>query len=411
MSRGRRKVTRSPEAQLRRVVYRVPVKVNMRSRNIRRHKNQVPHSQEARLRALREETCLEEKTVVPLQAPKLFSGVEPACKSNQFLGPEGNVDIELIDKSANGYSVHFPMAGFYLWPATHLGFLVQQAVTMRIAFDSWGQHLDLKLQHEEQWMVAGPLFEVSVEPKGVITEIPLPHIISLPANEVNISWFQVAHFKDEGMVLEPPARVKPFCAVLENPSFSLMGILLRIASGTGVSVPITSTVLIYYHFHPEDTKFHLYLIPSDSLLMKAIDDEEAKFHGVRLQTSPPVDPLNFGSRYIVSSSPHLEIMPKELKLSYRSPGEIQVFSKVYAGKMEEPIVLNVTDKRHKTLVWHTLVKPDFATSLSLPPPHLVLRSSPFRPGTLRFTGASLHRGNSGQKRLRSPQRACVAHFR
>ncbi|KAF3814785.1 hypothetical protein GH733_017061 [Mirounga leonina] len=311
----------------------------------------VPHSQEARLRTPREETCLEEKTVVPLQAPKLFSGVEPACKSNQFLGPEGNVDIELIDKTANGYSmtltlapfsVHFPVAGFYLWPATHLGFLVRAAVTVRIAFDSWGQHLDPKLQHEEQWMVAGPLFEVSVEPKGVIAEIHLPHIISLPANEVDISWFQVAHFKDEGMVLEPPARVKPFCAVLENPSFSLMGILLRIASGTGVSVPITSTVLIYYHFHPEDTKFHLYLIPSDSLLMK---------------TSPPVDPLNFGSRYIVSSSPHLEIMPKELKLSYRSPGEIQVFSKVYAGKMEEPIVLNVTDKRHKTLVWHTLVKP------------------------------------------------------
>nr|XP_035955763.1 caspase recruitment domain-containing protein 8 isoform X3 [Halichoerus grypus] len=359
MSRERRKVTRSPETRLCKVAYRVPVKVNMRSKNIHRHKNQVPHSQEARLRALREETCLEEKIVVPLQAPKLFSGVEPACKSNQFLGPEGNVDIELIDKSANRYSVHFPMAGFYLWPATHLGFLVTAAVTVRIAFDSWGQHLDLKLQHEEQWMVAGPLFEVSVEPEGVIAEIHLPHIISLP----------VAHFKDEGMVLEPPARVKPFCAVLENPSFSLMGILLRIASGTGVSVPITSTVLIYYHFHPEDTKFHLYLIPSDSLLMKAIDDEEAKFHGVRLQTSPPVDPLNFGSRYIVSSSPHLEIMPKELKLSYRSPGEIQVFSKVYAGKMEEPIVLNVTDKRHKTLVWHTLVKPvDLKFHAALVPP-------------------------------------------
>ncbi|XP_027943722.1 caspase recruitment domain-containing protein 8 isoform X2 [Eumetopias jubatus] len=316
-----------------------------------------------------EEICLEEKTLVPLQAPKLFSGVEPACKSNQFLGPEGNVDIELMDKNANRYSVHFPTAGFYLWPATHLGFSVTAAVTVRIAFDSWGQHLDLKLQHEEQWMVAGPLFEVPVEPEGVITEIHLPHIISLPANEVDISWFRVAHFKDEGMVLEPPARVKPFCAVLENPSFSLMGILLRIASGSSVSVPITSTVLIYYHFHPEDSKFHLYLIPSDSLLMKAIDDEEAKFHGVRLQTSPPVDPLNFGSRYIVSSSPHLEIMPKELKLSYRSPGEIQVFSKVYAGKMEEPIVLKVTNKRHKTLVWHTWVKPvDLKFHATLVPP-------------------------------------------
>ncbi|XP_045628236.1 caspase recruitment domain-containing protein 8 isoform X2 [Ursus americanus] len=304
-----------------------------------------------------EETWSEEKTLVPLWAPKLSSRAVPACQSNQFLGPEGHVDIELIDESANRYSVHFPMAGFYLWPVTGLGFLVTAPVTVRIAFDSWGQHLDLKLQHEKQWVVAGPLFDVSVEPEGVITEIHLPHIISLPANEVDISWFHVAHFKDEGMVLERPARVEPFYAVLENPSFSLMGILLRIVSGTGVSVPITSTALIYYHFHPEDTKFHLYLIPSDSSLIKAIDDEEAKFHGVRLQTSPPVDPLNFGSRYIVSGSAHLEIMPQELKLSYRSPGETQVFSKVFAGRIKEPIVLEVTEKRHKTLVWRTLVKP------------------------------------------------------
>lgn len=50
-----------------------------------------------------EESCLEEETLVPLEAPKLFSGVGPACHSYQFLGPEGNVDIELIDESANRY--------------------------------------------------------------------------------------------------------------------------------------------------------------------------------------------------------------------------------------------------------------------------------------------------------------------
>ncbi|XP_045296693.1 caspase recruitment domain-containing protein 8 isoform X6 [Leopardus geoffroyi] len=317
-----------------------------------------------------EDTCLEEKTVVPHLVAKLCSGTEPVCKSNQFLGPEGNVDIELIDKSANRYSVHFPVAGFYLWPATGLGFLVTAAVTVTITFDSWGRHLDLELQHHEKWMVAGPLFDISVEPEGVITEIHLPHVISLPANEVDISWFQVAHFKDEGMVLEPPARVEPFYAILENPSFSLMGILLRLARGTCLSVPITSTALIYYHFHPEDVKFHLYLIPSDSLLTKAIDEEEAKFQGVRLQTSPPVDPLNFGSRYIVSCSPSLEIIPKELKLSYRNPGEIQIFSKVYAGRMKEPIMLEITEKRHKTLIWCTLVKPEELQfgATSAPPP-------------------------------------------
>uniref|UniRef100_A0A8C7EQA8 Caspase recruitment domain-containing protein 8 n=1 Tax=Neovison vison TaxID=452646 RepID=A0A8C7EQA8_NEOVI len=288
-----------------------------------------------------EETCLEEETLVPLEAPKLFSGVGPACHSYQFLGPEGNVDIELIDESANRYRKYV-----LSW--------VAQSITVRLWLRSVSYtHLDVY----KRQMVAGPLFDISVEPEGVIAEIHLPHIISLPANEVDMSWFHVAHFKDEGMVLEPPARVESFYAVLENPSFSLMGILLRLASGARVSVPITSTALLYYHFYPKDTKFHLYLIPSDSLLTKAIDEEETKFHGVRLQTSPPMEPLNFGSRYIVSGSAHLEIMPEELKLSYRSPGEIQVFSKVFAGKMEEPIILEVTDKRHKTLVWRTLVKP------------------------------------------------------
>ena len=81
------------------------------------------------------------------------------------------------------FSAHFPAAGFYLWPAVGLGFLVTAAVTVKIAFDSWNQRLGLTLQHQEQWMAAGPLFEISVEPEGVIAEIHLPHIVSLPGKE------------------------------------------------------------------------------------------------------------------------------------------------------------------------------------------------------------------------------------
>ncbi|XP_033079743.1 caspase recruitment domain-containing protein 8 isoform X2 [Trachypithecus francoisi] len=277
-------------------------------------------------------------------------------KYDQFLGPEGNVDAELINKSANKYSLRFPTAGWYLWSATGLGFVVRDAVTVTIAFGSWSQHLGLDLQHHEQWLAAGPLFAVTAEPEEAVAEIHLPHFISLQG-EVDVSWFLVAHFKDEGMVLQRPSRVEPFYAVLENPSFSLMGILLRIARGTRLSIPITSNMLLYFHPHPEDVKFHLYLVPSDALLMKMIDDEEDRFCGVRLQTSPPVEPLTFGACYSVSNSAHLEIIPTELKLSYRSPGEIQPFSKFYAGQMKEPIQLEVTDKRHGTLVWKTVVKP------------------------------------------------------
>ncbi|KAM9632798.1 caspase recruitment domain-containing protein 8 [Trichechus inunguis] len=258
---------------------------------------------------------------------------------------------------SGSFSVHFPTPGWYLWPATGQGFGVREAVTVTILSESWGQHLDLALQQDEHWMVAAPLFDITAEPEEAIAKIHLPNFISLQGDEVVISWFQVAPFKDEGMVLEQPTPVETFYAVLESPGFSLMGILLWITNGTRLSVPITSTTLIYYHPHPEDIKFHVYLISSDAVLAKAIDEEEDRFHGAHLQTSPLVEPLNFGSRYIVSVCAHLEIAPKAIELSYRSPGEIQPFSKIYAGQMKEPIQLKITDKRLGSMVWETLVKP------------------------------------------------------
>ncbi|XP_037676346.1 caspase recruitment domain-containing protein 8-like isoform X2 [Choloepus didactylus] len=298
----------------------------------------------------------EEKPLVSSLATNLGSGIKTDCKYNQFLGPGGNVDVELTDESGNRYSVRLPAAGSYLWRAAGLGFVVRAAVTLQVAFASWDPHLAPVLQDPERWMVAGPLFDVAAEPGEAVAEIHLPHFVSLQG-AVDVAWFQVAHFKEEGMILEQPARVEPFHAALENPSFSLMGVLLRIASGTRLSVPITSSTLVYHHAHPEDSKFHLYLIPSDSLLRKAIDEEEAKFQGMRLQTSPPLEPLNFASRYIVSCSAQLEIIPEEMKLSSRGPREIHHFTKIYAGQMKEQIQLEITDKRHGTLVWKTLVKP------------------------------------------------------
>uniref|UniRef100_A0A8I5T5Z2 Caspase recruitment domain-containing protein 8 n=1 Tax=Pongo abelii TaxID=9601 RepID=A0A8I5T5Z2_PONAB len=299
----------------------------------------------------------EEDKITSCFAAKLCFEVKQDYTNHQFLGPEGNVDVELIDKSTNRYSVRFPTAGWYLWPATGLGFLVRDAVTLTIAFGSWSQHLALDLQHHEQWLVGGPLFDVTAVPEEAVSEIHLPHFISLQAGEVDVSWFLIAHFKDEGMVLEHPARVEPFYAVLEKPSFSLMGILLRIASGTCLSIPITSNTLIYYHPHPEDIKFHLYLVPSDALLTK----------------------FTAGSRAFPPST--------ELKLSYRSPGEIQHFSKFYAGQMKEPIQLEITEKRHGTLVWDTEVKPvDLQlAAASAPPP---------------FSGAAFVKENHRQLQVR-----------
>lgn len=47
--------------------------------------------------------CSEENQIVSSYAAKLGSEVEQDYTNHQFLGPEGNVDVELIDKSTNTY--------------------------------------------------------------------------------------------------------------------------------------------------------------------------------------------------------------------------------------------------------------------------------------------------------------------
>ncbi|XP_031323734.2 NACHT, LRR and PYD domains-containing protein 1 isoform X3 [Camelus dromedarius] len=274
---------------------------------------------------------------------------------DDFWGPTGPVATEMVDKERSLYRVHFPTAGFYHWPSTGLRFVVRGPVTVKIEFCAWDQFLNRTVP-PHGWMVAGPLFDIKAEP-GAVAALYLPHFVALQGNCVDIPLFHVAHFKAEGMLLEKPARVAPCYTVLENPSFSPMGVLLRVVHAALRFIPITSTVLLYHHLHPEEVTFHLYLIPSDCSIQKAIDDEEQKFQFVRIHKPPPLTPLYMGSRYIVSGSERMEIMPEELELCYRSPREAQLFSEFYVGHLRSGIRLQMRNKKDGTVVWETLVKP------------------------------------------------------
>uniref|UniRef100_A0A8C0W1V1 NACHT, LRR and PYD domains-containing protein 1 n=1 Tax=Castor canadensis TaxID=51338 RepID=A0A8C0W1V1_CASCN len=251
--------------------------------------------------------------------------------------------------------VHFPVAGSYHCPNTGLGFVVRRAVTIEIEFCTWDPFLGRTVM-QHSWMVAGPLFDIKAE-QGAVAAVHLPHFVALQEGLVDISLFQVAHFKEDGMLLEKPARVEPNYTVLENPSFSPIGVLLRMISATWRIIPITSTTLLYRHLEPKEVTFHLYLIPSDCTIRKAIDDEEAKFQFVRIHKPPPLGPLYLGSRYTVSGSGKLEIIPQELELCYRSPGQSQLFSEIFVGHLGSGIRLQMKDKKNETLVWEALLKP------------------------------------------------------
>ncbi|XP_032770050.1 LOW QUALITY PROTEIN: NACHT, LRR and PYD domains-containing protein 1 [Rattus rattus] len=281
--------------------------------------------------------------------------METLGTEDDFWGPSGPVSTEVVDRERNLYRVQLPMAGSYHCPSTGLHFVVTRAVTIQIEFCAWSQFLDkTPLQHS--YMVAGPLFDIKAE-QGAVTAVYLPHFVSIQDAKASTFDFKVAHFQEHGVVLETPVRVKHRSAVLKNPSFSPLGVVLRIIPAARRFIPITSITLIYYHLSLEEVTLHLYLIPNDCTIQKAIDEEEMKFQFVRIHKPPPVDSLYIGSRYIVSGSEKLEITPKELELCYRSSKEFQLFSEIYVGHMGSEIKLQIKDKKHTQLIWEALLKP------------------------------------------------------
>ncbi|XP_014305402.1 NACHT, LRR and PYD domains-containing protein 1-like, partial [Myotis lucifugus] len=134
-----------------------------------------------------------------------------------------------------------------------------------------------------------------------------------------------------------------------------MGVLLRKVH-TLLNIPVISNVLLYHRLHPEEVNFHLYLLPSDCTIEKAVDNEKKKFQFVRIHKPPPLTPLRIGSRYIVSGSQKMEIIPEELELCYRSPGKPQLFSEFYVGHLGSGIRLQIKSKNDATVVWEALVK-------------------------------------------------------
>ncbi|XP_041520305.1 NACHT, LRR and PYD domains-containing protein 1a-like [Microtus oregoni] len=290
------------------------------------------------------------------QRPQLdHRHMEAQGTEDDFWGPTGPVATEVIDRERNLYRVQFPVAGYYHCPNIGLHFVVTREATIEIGFCAWSQHLD-KSPLQDSHMVAGPLFDIKTE-RGAVAAVYLPHFVDLQEGQVDISWFHVAHFQEHGIVLEVPARVEQCYTVLENPSFSPMGVLLRIMPAVRHFIPITSVTLIYYYLNLKEVTLHLYLIPNDWTIQKAIDEQEMRFQFVQIRKPPPVDSLYIGSRYIVSASKNLEIIPKELELCYRSPRESQLFSEIYVGRMGSGIKLQITDKKNGNLKWEALLKP------------------------------------------------------
>ncbi|NXT80379.1 CARD8 protein, partial [Zapornia atra] len=246
------------------------------------------------------------------------------------------------------YQAHVPAAGIFQCCITGLGFKVKSAVTITYRYTSWTQNLSKADQ--ELWVPAGPLFNIKVQPE-VVQAVYLPHFICL-AEAADTSLCAIAHFKSGIMALERPTSLVAFSAVLENPSFSLLGVLWRRLRSTLRSFPAHSLVLIFQQLSAANTTLHLYLIPDDNSVKQAIEKQESDWNSKVIPKASPFNPLFFGCDYWVTSNISVEITPEpRLPFCYKSPKEQQPFLELYIKNMAEEMELHMMDKRSDTVVW------------------------------------------------------------
>ncbi|XP_043373197.1 NACHT, LRR and PYD domains-containing protein 1b allele 2-like isoform X3 [Dermochelys coriacea] len=262
-------------------------------------------------------------------------------------GPDGNQET---------YRVHLPGAGSFRCSETELGFDVRAAMTVQYRYGFWDQHLSV--WSTPKWMIAGPLFSIQADPAGAVAAIHLPHFLCLRGADT--SRMQIAHFIEEGMTLEKPMQVRPFHAVLENPSFSLYGVVW--GNRSKPSILIHSIVLLYWALKMAKTTLHLYIIPNDHSRFKAIDDYEKKCPSRLVSTSLQTHkPLTFDSRYVVSSQSNIEVTPKELEFCNIQAECLQSYMEIYTKDIQWGLEFSLIEKINKEPIWEAHVRPEDAT--------------------------------------------------
>ncbi|XP_040398490.1 uncharacterized protein LOC121062508 isoform X3 [Cygnus olor] len=256
------------------------------------------------------------------------------------------------------YRAHFPRAGLFRCVETDLEFLVRTATSIEYKYSFWERHLASGIP--PVWMEVGPVFDIHAPP-GTVEAIHIPHFLCLGEGKQNTSWMQIAHIVDGNLLVEKPTRVKSFHAVLEDPSFSPMGVIFL--SDKLPFIPVHSLVLLYRVFSAADITFHLYLIPNHRGLEKAVDEDEKRSGHSLLVNKPPntIRPLKFNRWYRVSGPSRAEINPKELKFVYLALDRRQLFTEIYTKDMEEGMQLTLTKvvqegKRDCRLLWGTLLR-------------------------------------------------------
>ncbi|CAI5791018.1 FIIND domain-containing protein [Podarcis lilfordi] len=267
----------------------------------------------------------------------------------ETIRPEVFLDSEV---SRERYRLCFTEAGSFLCFYTDVIFEVRGAVTITYHFDSWSKHL--AEQNTEDWVVAGPLINIEADPAEAVAAVHFPHFLCLAGKDG--SQVLIAHFVEGGMSLEKPDRVGPYHVVLENPNFSPRGAILKTSwSWFKRKIIVHTVALLYQMVQFQPPTFHLYLLPNDHSITKAVHEHEVQCPSQRIDKPPwTLRPLTIGCHFFVETN-DVRVCPKEVEFQYLDADKMQQYVELSAEQMQDMFNFSVMDKRTNELIWEALV--------------------------------------------------------
>nr|XP_020662921.1 uncharacterized protein LOC110086381 isoform X2 [Pogona vitticeps] len=249
------------------------------------------------------------------------------------------------------YRLHVTEACSIRCGITDLIFDIKTAVTITYHFDSWSGYMDdIRKAH---LTVAGPLLNIQADPADAVVAVHFPHILCLAGEDPY--QVSIAHFTEEGMILEKPDRVENFHVVLYNPKFSLLGAICKIPF-LKQKIKVHAIVLLYQQLRLPYPILHLYLLPNDSSLKQAVHDNEVKWSNRVPKPPGTTRPLKLETCYFVRTSHDVKISPEELILRYLDVDMEQQYLELCARNMEDELELNLIEKNKDASIWTSCVR-------------------------------------------------------
>ncbi|XP_015269403.1 PREDICTED: NACHT, LRR and PYD domains-containing protein 12-like [Gekko japonicus] len=263
------------------------------------------------------------------------------------------------ERNHQAYRLHLPGAGFFHCCDTNIRFEVRAAVTIQYQQDSWYKHWN----ERKTWklIVAGPLLNIQATPAQALSAVHFPHLLCLAGKQEDSPRVQIAHFAEGRVTLEKPDGVEPFHIVLKHLRLSPCGVVFK-NTFFKRKTKVHAAALLYQVHGVSPLKFHLYLLPNDCSLIKAIHVRELTCLSRRVQVpTQTTKPLTIGSCFLVRRSEEVKASPKELKFNYVDAEAEQQYFEVCAQCREAELELTLVEKMKNEIFWKVCVRPEELT--------------------------------------------------